>query len=232
MGLSSKTFSWYIGQRRTLGARLRKLIRIFLSNPKIAAGAAISLIALFGLFMGYSEWRSRHEAKAADLLLKAVSVLPAGSKSAEDVAKQDEGLRLLGDVARQYPRTPAGAEAALRLGNHFYALGNYNEVRMIYQRYLEKNPKGRVAFAAGMGIGDSYLAEGNYEKAGESYSRLIEQFPKDSLLPEAYMNLARTYKSMKKEQDAARLYEKVMEGYPNTGWAQNAQSQLRMLIHR
>lgn len=229
---STKTFDWYSGQRRSLVAGARRVISLVASNRKVAGTMAIGVVAILALIGGYFAWSSRQEANAAALLFKAAIEVTSKTGTAEDVPKQEEGLRLLREVTTRYPGTAAGAEAALRLGTHYYTLGNYDEARNVYEGYLAKNPRGRVAFAAGLGVGDTYLAQGKYDRAVDTYSKLIEQFPQEPLLPQAYLHLARTYNDMKREKDAARLYQKVVEAYQNTGWAQYAQAQLRKLIAR
>lgn len=232
MSPSTKAFEWYTEQRRSLAAVVRRFTTLVVTNWKAGAGVAIGVIAMLALIGGYFIWGARQEAKAAELLFKAVTQLTSNSGSAEDLKTQEEGLRLLREVTSRYPGTVAAAEATLRLGTHFYTLEKYDEAREVYLAYLARNPEGRVAFSAGMGVGDTYQSQGNYEKAVETYSKLISQFPKEPLLPEAYLNLARGYLHIKKEQEAVRLYEKIAQSYPNTGWAQVAQAQIRRLIRR
>ncbi len=232
MWSTTKTFDWYAEQRRSLAAGVRRLATLIAANRKLAAGVAIGVLTIITLIPGYFAWRSKQEGDAAALLFKAVGQLASDTGTAEDVKNQEDGVRLLREVTTRYPRTAAGTEATLRLGTLFYTIGNYDEARTVYQGYLAKNPRGWIAFSVGIGVGDTYLAQGKYDKAVETYSKFIDQFPQEALLPQAYLHLARTYADMKREQDAARLYEKVAEAYPNTGWAQNAQAQLRRLIRR
>lgn len=229
---SSKTLDSYVDRGHSVIAGLRRFSGLVLSNRKAALGLAIGAIVIVACVAGYFVWSSRREADASDFLFRAVRQLGADTRTAEDAARQEEGVRLLQQLTTRYPRTAAAAEATLRLGTLYYTVGDYDEARNVYQAYLARNPRGRVALAAGMGVGDSYLSQGRYDKAVESYSRLMDQFPQDPLLPEAYLNLARTYLRMNKEQEAIRLYQKVSEGYPNTGWDQSARSQLRKLVRR
>jgi len=232
MWRSTKTFDWYIEQRRSLAAGARRAITLVASNRKVAATVAVGVVGVLALIGGYFAWSGRQEANAAAVLFKAAIELTSKTGTAEDVPKQEEGLRLLREVITRYPATAAGAEAALRLGTHYYTLGNYDAARNVYEGYLAKNPRGRVAFGAGLGVGDTYLAQGKFDSAVETYSRLIEKFPREPLLAQAYLHLARAYHDMKREKDAARVYQKVVEAYQNTGWAQYAQTQLHKLIPR
>jgi TolA-binding protein len=129
-------------------------------------------------------------------------------------------------VIQRYPTAAAAAEATLRLGTHYVAGGKYGEARAAYTTYLQKNPRGRIAFAAALGVGDTYLAERNYEKAVETYSRLVEQFSQEPLLPEAQLHLATALLGLNREKEASVLLETVVVTSRNTGWAQRAQSEL------
>jgi TolA-binding protein len=186
-------------------------------------------LVLAAVIAVYFAWSGRRETESATLLRKAVSQLEGNPRNGSDATQPDEGIRLLHDVIIRYPRSAAAAEAALRLGTHYYTLGRYNEARTVYTTYLDKNPRGQLAFSAGLGLGDTYLAERNYEKAVETYSRLIEQFGQDPLLPEAQLHLAKAYLGLNRLKDAGALYEKLVATYPNTGWAQSAQAELYKL---
>jgi len=229
MGLTEKIFEWYRLQRRLMTASAGRISALVATNWKVAAGVAVAVVGVLASIIGYFAWSSRQEANAAALLYKGVSQLAVSTRSAEDVKKREEAVQMMREVALRYPRSAAGAEATLRLGGLYYTSQSYEAARGVYERYLSKNPRGRIAFWAGMGMGDSFLAEGKYDKAVETYSGLINQFPQEALLPEAYLNLARTYLNMKRTQDAIRLYDKVAEMHPNMGWGQNALAQLRKL---
>ncbi|MGH7411176.1 MAG: tetratricopeptide repeat protein [Candidatus Methylomirabilis sp.] len=229
MWLTEKISEWYRNQRRFWGGTVRRFSALVATNWKVAVGVAVAVVAVLASIIGYFAWSSRQEANAAALLFKGVSQLAVKTGSAEDVKKREEAVQMMRDVTLRYPRTTAAAEATLRLGSLFYALENYEGARTVYERYLSKNPRGRIAFWAGMGMGDSLLAERKYDKAVETYLGLINQFPQDPLLPEAYLNLARTYLSMKRTQDAIGLYEKVAEMHATMGWGQNALAQLRKI---
>jgi TolA-binding protein len=227
---TSKTFDWYADRRNSFVAGLRRFRTLAVGNWKIAAGLAIGVIIIVALVGGYFVWGSRQEADASDLLFRATKELESITRTAEDAARHEEGVRLLRELTTRYPRSAAAAEATLRLGTMYYTAGNYDEARNVYQGYVTRNPRGRVAFAAGLGVGDAYFSQGKYEQAMESYSQLIERFPQEALLPEAFLNLARTYVKVSKEQEAVRLYQKVADGYPNSGWDRTARAQLRKLI--
>jgi TolA-binding protein len=229
---TSKTFDGYADRRHSFVAGLRRFRALVVGDWKIAAGLAICVIVIVALVAGYFVWGSRQEADASDLLFRATRELGSSTRTAEDAARQEEGVRLLRELTTRYPRTAAAAEATLRLGTLYYTVGEYDEARNVYQGYVTRNPRGRVVFAAGMGVGDAYFSQGKYDKAMESYSQLIDRFPQEPLLPEAYLNLARTYLKMSKEQEAMRIYQKVTEGYPNSGWDQTARAQLRKLMRR
>ena len=217
---------WRADPRRVAADSATTLTAFLTDRWRWAVAAALGLLALVAVIAGYSVWSGRKETDAAALLRKAASQLDAIARSGSDDAKQEEGIRLLRDVIQRYSTTAASAEAALRLGAHYYTLGKYGEARSTYTTYLEKNPRGQVALSAGLGVGDTYLAERNYEKAAETYSRLIEQFSQEPLLPEAQLHLATAFFGLHRGKDAYALLEKVAATYPNTGWAQRAQSDL------
>lgn len=233
MRLRTKNLDWhFLSPRRSVTERAKGLTTLVTDRWKWIAAAAITLLALLAVIAGYFAWSSRIETNAAVLLRQAVSQLEASTRAGQDGAKQEEGVRLLHEVMARYAPSAAAMEATLRLGTLYYTTGQYDKARAVYTTYLDKNPRGLVAFSAGIGVGDTFLAQRNYEKAAETYSRLIEQFPEEPLLPEAQLHLAKAYLGINRLKDANSLYEKVVVTYPNTGWAQNAQAELSKLILR
>lgn len=228
MWSSSKALDWYGDQRRSVATGVRRIVTFMATNRKAAVLVAVTVIAMVAAVIGYLAWTAGRQAKAADLLFRAVRELTV-SGAPVDAARQEEGVRLLREVTAGYPRTAPAGEATLRLGMLHFALGEYEAARNVYLDYLARYPRGPVGFAAGMGVGDTYLSQGNYDKAVESYFGVINQFPEEPLLPEAHLNLARAYMKMDRVQDAVRLYEKVAEGYPNSGWDRTARAELRKL---
>lgn len=208
---------------------VRGLTTFVIDRWKWAIAGAIGLLALAAVIAGYSAWSSNKEANASALLRQAVSRLDASTSGAQGATKQEEGVRLLREVMTRYASSSAAVEATLRLGTLYYTGGKYDEARSVYTTYLDKNPRGRMAFSAGIGVGDTYLAQRNYIKAVEIYSGLIEQFTEEPLLPEAHLHLARAYLGMNRLKDASAVYEKLVVAYPNTSWARNAQAELYKL---
>lgn len=216
---------WRADPRHVATDSAARVLAVVTDRWRWAVGAAVGLLALSIVIAGYFFWSGRKETESAALLRKAVSQFDVISRSGSDDAKQTEGLQLLHDVVHRYPGTAAAAEATLRLGTYYYTVGKYNEARTAYTTYLEKNPRGLIAFSAGLGVGDTYLAERNHDKAAETYSRLIEQFAQEPLLPEAQLHLAKAYRDMGRLKDAGVLYEQIVATHPNTGWAQRAQAE-------
>ncbi|MDD5560343.1 tetratricopeptide repeat protein [Candidatus Methylomirabilis sp.] len=229
MPLHTKHVDWHHSSRRSVAEVAKGLTTLATERWKWVVAVVIGLLALSAIVAGYYAWSSKNETNAAAFLRKAVSQLEASTRAGQDSAKQEEGVRLLREVMSRYAGSAAAAEAALRLGSHYYTAGQYDEARTVYVTYLGQSPRGAVAFSAGIGVGDTYLAQRNYEKAAETYSRLVEQFPQDLLLPEAQLHLAKAYLGLNRPKDASTVYEKVVAAYPNTGWAQNAQVELNKL---
>jgi len=217
---------WRADPRQIVAGGATRLTAFLTNRWKWAVTAALGLLALFAVIAGYFLWSGRKDTDAATLLQKAATQLEAMTQNGSDEAKQGEGIRLLRAVIERYSTTAAAAEATLRLGTHYYAAGKYGEARSVYTTYLQKNPRGQIAFSAALGVGDTYLAERNYEKAVETYSRLTEQFSQEPLLPEAQLHLAAALLGLNRGKEANELLEKVVATYPNTGWAQRAQSEL------
>jgi len=229
MWTMTKSLDWYLDQQRAMGAGLKRLGALVVTNRRLAIGLAVGILAMAAGIFGYLAWGRRQEETAANLLFKAARQLAVRGSTVEDAKQQEEAIKLLNEVASRYPRTAAAAEATLRLGNLYYGQERYDEARRIFEAYLASNARGRIAFSAGLGIADVHLAQKKYDKAEAAYLRLISEFPREPLLPEAYFNLARTYISMGKVRDAVRVYERIPEAYPNTAWASTAQAQLRRL---
>ena len=107
---TTKTFDWYVEQRRSLATGVRRLITLIAANRKLAAGVAIGVVVILTLIPGYFAWSSRQEVAAAALLFKAVSQLASDTGTAEDVKNQEDGVRMLRELTTRYPRTTARSE--------------------------------------------------------------------------------------------------------------------------
>lgn len=225
MRFRARDLDWHSHSRRSVADSTRGLMILAVDKWRWIAAMGAGLLLLVVVFALYSAWSGRRETDAAALLRKAVNQLETSMPGPDD-AKHDEGMRLLHEVMTRYATSSAVMEATLRLGTLYYTTGKFEEARSVYITYLDKNPKGRIAFWASIGVGDTFLAQRHYDKAAETYSRLIEEFAGDPLLPVAQLHLARAFRGMKRLKDAHVLYEKIIATYPNTGWAQNAQAEL------
>ncbi len=164
MRLRMNNPDFHVGPRRSSTDSGTRLPTVITDWWKWAVAAVVGLLVLSAVVALYFVWSGKIEADSAMLLRKAVSQLETSPPNGSQAARPEEGIRLLQEVMNRYPKSAAAAEATLRLGTYYYTLGGYNDARKAYTAYLEKNPKGQIAFSAGLGLGDTFLAERNYRE--------------------------------------------------------------------
>lgn len=191
-------------------------------NWRTVAMAAGGLLVVALLFVGWSWWSDRRQARAEQLAAEGFALLgPSGADPLAAAAKFDEaagaaGGTPLGDVARTYRGI-----ALLRAGRAAEAVPILEEASG-----SAKEPVLRGTAQAL--LAEALEAAGNADRAAEVYQKLAD-VPMASFPPElALVRLGELRARQGRLEDARRAWEDVVGRYPESPYA----GQARQLLGR
>lgn len=115
---------------------------------------------------------------------------------------------------------PYDTDTQLRLGDSYYAVGDYEAAIKTYQEAIGAEPGGDYAMFQ---IGNSYYrAESTYE-AVTTFRKFLRIYPYSRLREQAQYNIAYIYLNSGNYTQAIEEFQTVINKYPNTTWAARSQ---------
>ena len=115
---------------------------------------------------------------------------------------------------------PYDTDTKLRLGDAYYATGDYQSAISTYQDAVGAEPGGDYAMFQ---IANShYRAENTYE-AVTTFRRFLRIYPYSRLREQAQYNIAYIYLNTNNYTQAVKEFQTVINKYPNTSWAARSQ---------
>lgn len=192
---------------------------------QVVAGVVIAVLGLGG-WMGYAWYRMQREHEASAAMTRAFAEIRKheGAKEREEAATTQFRA-----VAKEYPGTPTGGEALIRLGNRLYEAGKYDDAREAFARYVQDHRRGPLWMMAALGKAYAEEAKGDLAAAEGTLTGAIDRGKGDPLLGEAELALGRIYEGLKRMDDALRIYGQVAERFPQTRWSQYALDRMASL---
>ena len=166
-------------------------------------------------------------------------------KPADDVAllKEDTGKRLalLEDRLTKLEQTVAGMaeqqkkaaeqaqtpEALYQQGLDAMKAGETAKARELFTKFLDQNPKHKLAANAHYWMGETYYSEKNYEQAILEFQEVIKNFPEKDKVPAAMLKQGMAFKEMGDNKSSLYIYKKLIEEYPKSEEAKVAREKLR-----
>jgi len=141
-------------------------------------------------------------------------------------AQEQEALRHLDQVFRDYPRSPYAHQSLVQLlragqqvddywrGLVDYYAGAYGPAIAAFERHIRDDPaqhRGSAHYYAGL----SHRALGNYENAIREFDVLIQTHPGDAYIPKAFLAKAATLSKLGDDAGAITTYLQLAEAFPN-----------------
>ncbi len=115
---------------------------------------------------------------------------------------------------------PYDTDTQLRLGDSYYAVGDYEGAIKTYQEAVGAEPGGDYAMFQ---IANSYYrAESTYE-AVTTFRKFLRIYPYSRLREQAQYNIAYIYLNSGNYTQAIEEFQTVINKYPNTTWAARSQ---------
>ena len=132
-------------------------------------------------------------------------------------------------IVQKYPGTPAGGNAALRLGELLRRDGKYDESAAVLRTFAEKYPKHPLAPGAWTSLAVTYETQGKLNEALSAYETAIAKYPEAYTTPLAMMAQARINLQKGSKDEARRIYTDVTARYGQTIYGQEAQRELHFI---
>jgi TolA-binding protein len=115
---------------------------------------------------------------------------------------------------------PYDTDTQLRLGDSYYAVGDYEAAIKTYQEAIGAEPGGDYAMFQ---IANSYYrAESTYE-AVTTFRKFLRIYPYSRLKEQAQYNIAYIYLNSGNYSQAIEEFQTVINKYPSTSWAARSQ---------
>jgi tol-pal system protein YbgF len=163
-------------------------------------------------------------------------------KPADDVAllKEDTGKRLalledrltkleqgLAEQQKKAVETPPTPEAVYQQGLDAMKAGETAKAREFFTKFLDQNPKHKLAANAHYWLGETYYSEKNYEQAILEFQEVIKNFPEKDKVPAAMLKQGMAFKEMGDTKSSIYIYKKLTEEFPKSEEAKVAKEKLR-----
>lgn len=115
---------------------------------------------------------------------------------------------------------PYKTDTKLRIGDSYYAMGQYSNAIEYYQKAIGAEPGGDYAMFQIANC--HYRAEQTYE-AVSTFRKFLRIYPYSKLREQAQYNIAYIYLNSGNYSQAIQEFKTVINKYPNTNWAARAQ---------
>lgn len=115
---------------------------------------------------------------------------------------------------------PYDTDTQLRIGDAYYALGNYREAIASYQKAIGAEPGGDYAMFQ---IANSYYRAGRTFEAVSNFRKTLRIYPFSKLREQAQYNIAYIYLNTNNYSQAVEEFQTVINKYPKTDWAARSQ---------
>lgn len=115
---------------------------------------------------------------------------------------------------------PFDTDTKLRIGDAFYAQGNYREALEYYNDTIGAEPGGDYAMFQ---VANSYYRMNRNFEAVTQFRRMLRIYPYSTLREQAQYNIAYIYLNTGNYDQAVEEFNTVIERFPGTEWAARAQ---------
>ena len=223
------------------------------AQPLVSAVAVVLIVGIG--FIGFDAYKGKQEDKAANALysveadyLKTKDAFEKGkfkdptASAADKAADAKEAKTATGDltkdygniipglesVAKEYPKTSAGAQASLDLADIYTDYAQWDKAIAAAIVPTENLGADQLLYAIGqLSLGNAYAGKGDCQSAVGAYSKVFT-LSKNFLKPDAYLKAGVCYDKLGQNDKASEMYKKASED-AQSGTAQTARGLLRAL---
>ena len=180
--------------------------------------------------------RAKTAAKAAEkaaLKAREKAKMPTGPK---EISPDKTKKKIKGEGKESPKISSPVVEKAEGPGKKDYDYGysllqqkKYREAYAIFTRYIEMNPKGKMAPNARFWLGDCLYNQKEYELAILEYQNVIADFSNHPKAPAALLKQGLAFEQLKDVETARIVFQKLLAEYPKSEQAATAQERLEAL---
>lgn len=129
-------------------------------------------------------------------------------------------------VVEKYPKSPAAADALLRIAAAEREAGDLAKSTAAFQQFLDRFPDHSLAGGALLGIGQNQDAAGDADAAVATYQQVVTRYPQSYAAPFAAYSEAEILLRRFQRDEARRSYNMVVTQFPQSPAARMASAQL------
>ena len=115
---------------------------------------------------------------------------------------------------------PYDIDTQLRIGDAYYALGEYRDAISFYNKAIGAEPGGDYAMFQ---VANSYYRSNRTFEAVSNFRRMLRIYPYSPLKEQAQYNVAYIYLNTSNYSQAIEEFQTVINRYPGTDWAARSQ---------
>jgi len=141
----------------------------------------------------------------------------------ERLAKLEQGIAEQQKKAAELRETP---EAVYMQGLDAMKGGDVAKSRELFTKFLDHNPKHKLAANAHYWLGETYYSEKNFEQAILEFQEVIKNFPEKDKVPAAMLKQGMAFTEMGDAKSSTYIYKKLTEEYPKSDEAKIAKEKL------
>lgn len=185
------------------------------------------IVVVAAIVLGVYAWKKSSDETAADSQLM---LLPSVLGVTTDTGQTPATPYL--NLARDYPGTPAGADARLLGAEALFLEGKYAESEDQFNKFMDNHPESDLLPQAMMGVAAALEAEGKTPDAMRKYQEIIAAYPNQGGLVEpAKLTMARMSEAANKPEQALTYYSELARTQnPYDPWAAEARERAILLL--
>jgi len=203
------------------------------NNQRIVTGAAVVVVAIIAGLWWWAGQKRTNEEHATTYLSRALNYYLTGDyrKAIDgDKTKHPSGEPVYGlkYIVTEFGSTKAGHQAALVLGNSYYALGKYDSAGNAFDKASSEYPLVRASIEAGKAA--IYEHSGNKIEAAKLFESAARRDNLNPMAADYLLAAARDYvQDASHRDDAIKLYKEIIEKYPSSQFDDAAKRELLKL---
>ncbi|MCY4673835.1 MAG: tetratricopeptide repeat protein [Bacteroidetes bacterium] len=188
------------------------LLVLYYGNRRILTGAAIGVIVIIAVVIGFNYIQGVRDNQAQELLGAIVLEYEGG---ANRVALDGSGETLgLLDIIDQYGGTPAGNTARFYAGNAHFELEEYDQALEQFEKFDASNDF--IGASATAGRAAVHELQGDFSRAAALFERAADMDDNSVRSPHYLRSAVRAYMAAGEFAAAEEVILEVKERYPET----------------
>jgi tol-pal system protein YbgF len=140
------------------------------------------------------------------------------------LTRMEQGLAEQQKKAADLPPTP---ENIYQQGLDALKAGETAKAREFLTRFLDQNPKHKLAANAHYWLGETYYSEKSFEQAILEFQEVIKNFPDKDKVPAAMLKQGMAFKEIGDAKSSVYIYKKLTEEFPKSEEAKVAREKMR-----